>query len=61
MEDYYDGRYYYINNKKYSEKEIMKYLTTIGFTDNESKEYLYQLNYDYINKRRLILCVGNKF
>jgi len=51
MEDYYDGRYYYINNKKYSEKEIMKYLTTIGFTDNESKEYLYQLNYDYLNKR----------
>jgi len=30
MKDYYDGRYYYINNKRYSEKETMKYLTTIG-------------------------------
>jgi len=51
MKDYYDGKYYYINNKKYSKKEIMKHLTTIEFTDSESKEYLYQLNYDYLNKR----------
>ena len=51
MEDYYDGRYYYINNKRYSEKEIIKYLTTIGFNEKESKEYLWQLKRDYLNKR----------
>ena len=50
MKDYYDGKYYYINNKKYSEKEIIKHLTVIGFTEAETREYLRQLRLDYYNK-----------
>jgi len=48
MKDYYDGKYYYISNKKYSEKQIMKYLSAIGFTENESNKYLCQLVCDYL-------------
>ena len=52
MKDYYDGRYYYINNKRYSEKEIMKYLTTIGFNEKESRYYLWKLRCDYLSKEK---------
>jgi len=48
MKDYYDGKYYYISNKKYSDKQIMKYLSAIGFTEKESEYYLWKLRYDYL-------------
>jgi len=52
MKDYYDGKYYYISNKKYSEKQIMKYLSAIGFTEDESRYYLWELKCDYLKNRR---------
>lgn len=38
--DSYNGKHYFIEGKQYTEKQAMKYLTSIGFTTEEATEYL---------------------
>lgn len=39
-----------MNKKQYSEKEAMKNLIVIGFSESDAREYLRLLKLDYCNK-----------